>query len=217
MIAFGVVFAGMNTSFYLALDRIPLGIAVTFEFVGPLGVALAASRRRRDVGWAVLAGAGIVLLSPAPGGSIDALGMALALLAGAFWGAYIVLSARIGRAFAGGQGLALAMIIAAALLLAPGIAVGGSDLLDLGVLAAGFGIAMLSSAIPYSLELEALRRLPEGTFGVLMSLEPGVASLAGFVILGQGLSALELVAIALVTAASAGALGSVRAPAAAEA
>jgi len=212
VIAFGVVFAGMNTSFYLALDRIPLGIAVTFEFVGPLGVALAASRRRRDVGWAVLAGAGIVLLSPAPGGSIDALGMALALLAGAFWGAYIVLSARIGRAFAGGQGLALAMIIAAALLLAPGIAVGGSDLLDLGVLAAGFGIAMLSSAIPYSLELEALRWLPQGVFGVLMSLEPAVAAAIGFIVLGQDLSALELGGIALVVLASAGALRSAPPP-----
>ena len=212
VIAFGVVFAGMNTSFYLALDRIPLGIAVTFEFVGPLGVALTASRRRRDVAWAVLAGAGIVLLSPAPGGSIDALGMALALLAGAFWGAYIVLSARIGRAFAGGQGLALAMIIAAALLLAPGIAVGGSGLLDLGVLAAGFGIAMLSSAIPYSLELEALRWLPQGVFGVLMSLEPAVAAAIGFIVLGQDLSALELGGIALVVLASAGALRSAPPP-----
>jgi inner membrane transporter RhtA len=212
VVAFGVVFAAMNTSFYLALDRIPLGTAVTLEFVGPLGVALASSRRRLDVAWAVLAGAGILLLSPAPGGSIDALGMALALLAGAFWGAYIVLSARIGRAFSGGQGLALAMIVAAALLLAPGIAVGGSDLLDLGVLTAGFGIAMLSSAIPYSLELEALRRLPQGVFGVLMSLEPAVAATVGFIVLGQNLTAVELAGIVLVVLASAGALRSAPPP-----
>ena len=110
---FGVALAGMNTSFYLALDRIPLGIAVTLEFVGPLGVAFAASRNRLDLVWAALAALGIVLLSPVPGGELDALGCALALLAGAFWAAYIVLSARVGRPFAGGQGLALAMALAA--------------------------------------------------------------------------------------------------------
>jgi len=214
---FGVSLAAMNLSFYEALDRIPLGITVTLEFVGPLGVAVLTSRRRLDLVWAALAGCGVVLLSPLPSGSIDALGAGLALLAGCFWGAYILLSARVGRAFEGGDGLALAMSIGAVLLVPAGIAGAGSELLDARVLAVGFAVALLSSAIPYSLELEALRRLPEGTFGVLMSLEPGVASLAGFVILGQGLSALELVAIALVTAASAGALGSAHAPAAAEA
>jgi inner membrane transporter RhtA len=214
---FGVSLAAMNLSFYEALDRIPLGITVTLEFVGPLGVAVLTSRRRLDLVWAALAACGIVLLSPLPAGSIDALGASLALLAGCFWGAYILLSARVGRAFEGGDGLALAMAIGAGLLIPAGIAGAGSALLDARVLAVGFAVALLSSAIPYSLELEALRRLPEGTFGVLMSLEPGVATLAGFVILGQDLSALELVAIALVTAASAGALGSARAPAAAEA
>ena len=213
VLAFGIAFAGMNTSFYLALDRIPLGIAVTLEFVGPLGVAFAASRQRADFVWAGLAAAGIVLLSPGLGGGLDALGAGLALLAGAFWGAYIVLSARIGRAFSGGDGLALAMLVAAAVLLIPGVAAAGDDLLDPTVLAVGLAVAVLSSALPYSLELEALRRLPQGTFGVLMSLEPAVAALVGFVGLDQGLAASEVVAIVLVVAASAGALRAAPPPA----
>ena len=214
---FGVSLAAMNLSFYEALDRIPLGITVTLEFVGPLGVAVLASRRRLDLVWAALAAGGILLLSPLPAGSLDALGAGLALVAGCFWGAYILLSARVGRAFSGGDGLALAMSIGAVLLVPAGIAGAGSELLDAGVLAVGCAGAVLSSAIPYSLELEALRRLPEGTFGVLMSLEPAVAALAGFVLLGQDLAALELASIALVTAASAGALGTAHGAAAAEA
>lgn len=213
VVLFGVALAGMNTSFYLALDRIPLGIGVTLEFVGPLGVAFAASRNRLDVLWAALAALGIVLLSPVPGGELDVLGCALALLAGAFWAAYIVLSARVGRSFAGGQGLALAMVLATALLLGPGIADGGADLLDPALLAAGFAVAMLSSAIPYSLELEALRRLAQGTFGVLMSLEPAVAATVGYLILDQSLATREIAAIALVVVASAGALRTAPPPA----
>jgi inner membrane transporter RhtA len=214
---FGLALAGMNLAFYAALDRIPLGIAVTLEFVGPLAVAILASRRRLDVAWAALAGCGIVLLSPAPGGSIDALGAGLALLAGGFWGAYILLSARVGRAFPGGTGLAMAMVVAAALLVPVGVAGGGAELLEPRLVAVGFGVAMLSSAIPYSLELEALRRLAAGTFGVLMSLEPAVAALVGLIVLGQGLAAIELVAIGLVVVASAGALGTSSAPAPVEA
>ena len=206
VLAFGVAFAAMNTSFYLALDRIPLGIAVTLEFVGPLGVAFAASRRRLDLAWAGLAAAGILLLSPTPGGDLDFLGVILALVAGGFWAAYIVLSARIGRQFPGGQGLALAMAFGAILVVPAGVAEGGSELLEPGLLAAGFGVAMLSSAIPYSLELEALRRLPRGVFGVMMSLEPAVAATVGFVLLEQDLIAREVVAIGLVVVASAGAL-----------
>ena len=214
---FGVALAAMNLSFYASLDRIPLGIAVTLEFIGPLGVAMLASRRAVDLAWAGLAAAGIVLLSPAPGGSLDALGAGLALVAGLFWGAYILLSARVGRAFSGGNGLALAMVVASVLLLPIGIAGGGAELLEPSLLAIGLGVALLSSAIPYSLELEALRRLPEGTFGVLMSLEPGVAALVGLVLLGQDLSAAQVAAIVLVGAASAGALGAARAPAPVEA
>jgi len=213
LIAFGVVLAGMNTSFYLALDRIPLGIAVTIEFVGPLGVALVASRRRLDLLWALLAGAGILLLSPAPGSDLDLLGAGLALLAGAFWAAYIVLADRVGAAFTDGQGLALAMLVAGVLVLPAGIIAGGSDLLAPGVLAVGLAVAILSSAIPYSLELEALRRLDRATFGVLMSMEPAVAATVGFIALDQSLSALEVVAIALVVIASAGALRTAPPPA----
>ena len=160
----------------------------------------------RQITQSTIAAGGIVLLSPMPGGGLDAAGVGLALLAGAFWAAYIVLTQRIGRAFTGGRGLALAMVVAAVLILPAGIVDGGSELLSFGPLAVGFAVAMLSSAIPYSLELEALRRLPRGTFGVLMSLEPAVAATVGFIILGEGLSALELVAIALVVTASAGAL-----------
>lgn len=215
VVLFGLALAGMNWAFYGALDRIPLGIAVTFEFVGPLGVAIALSRRAADVLWVVMAGAGIVLLAPIPGGSIDAVGVALALVAGAFWAAYILLSARVGRAFTGGSGLALAMVVGAIALVPVGVIEGGGELGEPGLLAVGLGVAVLSSAIPYSLELEALRRLARGTFGVLMSLEPAVAAAVGFVALGQGLAADELLAIGLVVAASAGALR--EAPPAAEA
>ena len=213
----GLVLAAMNLSFYLALDRIPLGIAVTLEFVGPLAVAIAGSRRRFDLLWVGLAAAGLLLLSPVPGSSLDALGASLALLAGCFWGAYILLTARVGRALPGGGGLALAMGVAALATLPVGLAGGGGELLDVGLLAVGLAIAILSSAVPYSLELEALRRLPEGTFGVLMSLEPAVAATVGFVGLDQDLAAREVVAIGLVLCASAGALRAAGTPRAAEA
>jgi inner membrane transporter RhtA len=153
-----------------------------------------------------------VLLSPGVHGSIDGLGVAFALFAGACWAAYIVLAVRVGRSFSGGEGLALAMVVAAVLLIPAGVVAGGSDLGRPGLLATGLAVAVLSSAIPYSLELEALRRLPRGTFGVLMSLEPAVAALVGLVVLGQDLSATEVVAIGLVVSASAGALGAARAP-----
>jgi inner membrane transporter RhtA len=204
-VLFGLTLAGMNLAFYSALDRIPLGITVTLEFVGPLGVAVAGSRGALDLLWFGLAAAGILLLSDFGSGDLDRVGVALALLAGCLWAAYILLSARIGRVFPGGSGLALAMIVAAALLLPVGVADAGADLLVPWILAAGGAVAILSSAIPYSLELEALRRMPAGVFGVLMSLEPAVAALAGFVVLGEDLVARELVAILLVVAASAGA------------
>jgi inner membrane transporter RhtA len=206
LLLFGIALAGMNTAFYCSLDRIPLGIAVTLEFVGPLGVAIAGSRRRMDFVWAGLATLGILLLSPSLGDSLDLGGAALALLAGAFWAAYILLAARVGAQFPGGGGLALAMAVAAVLVLPPGVIAGGSDLLGGEALALGLAVALLSSVIPYSLELEALRRLPTAVFGVLMSLEPAVAALVGFVALSQGLGLNESLAIACVIAASAGAL-----------
>jgi inner membrane transporter RhtA len=216
-VLFGLALAGMNLSFYGALDRIPLGIAVTLEFTGPFAVAVAGSRRASDLLWVALAAAGIVLLSPGIHGSLDVTGALLALLAGVFWATYIVLAARVGRAFSGGQGLTLAMVIATLVLLPSGIIAGGTDLGDPSLLASGLAVALLSSAVPYSLELEALRRLPKGTFGVLMSLEPAVAALVGLVALGQDLSSTEVVAIALVVAASAGALSAARTPSPVEA
>ena len=212
VVAFGFCLAGMNYAFYAALDRIPLGVAVTFEFVGPLGIAVFGSRRPLDLLWVVLAGAGILLLAD-PGGGFDGLGVGLALLAGAFWAAYILVSARMGKAIPGQSGLALAMVGASVLVLPFGIAEGGAELLDPAVLGIGLGVAILSSAIPYSLEFEALRRVPAGVFGVLMSLEPAMAALAGFVVLGEVLDARELVAIGLVVVASAGAARGASGPA----
>lgn len=206
VLAFGFVLAGMNLAFYLALDRLPLGIAVTFEFVGPLGLAIVTSRRALDLLWAGLAAAGILLLAPGIGDGLDPVGVALALGAGGFWAAYIVLSARVGRGAGGRAGLAVAMGVAALLLIPVGVAEGGAELLDGRLLAIGAGVAMLSSAIPYLAELEALRRLPAGTFGVLLSMEPAVAALIGLLALDQDLLGREVAAIALVIAASAGAL-----------
>jgi inner membrane transporter RhtA len=211
-VAFGVSLAVMNFFFYEALDRIPLGLAVTFEFVGPLGVAIAGSRRALDLLWVAFAATGIVLIA-APGSSdLDALGVLYALIAGASWAAYILLSARTGRVFPGGTGLALAMCVAAALLVPVGIVEAGDALLEPEVLLIGAGVAILSSVIPYSAEFEALRLMPEHVFGVLLSLEPAVAALAGYLLLDQSLGARELAGIACVIAATAGAVAGTRAP-----
>jgi inner membrane transporter RhtA len=201
----GLTLGVMNYSFYEALDRIPLGIAVTIEFAGPLGVAVALSRRRLDLLWVALAAAGILLLADPGGGSLDPTGLVLIGVAAAAWAAYILLMARAGERFTGGRGLALAMGVAALVPLGPGIADAGLDLLDPRLLSIGAAVALLSSVIPYSLEMEALRRMPRQVFGVLMSLEPALAALAGFLVLGQGLDGRELVAIGLVIAASVGA------------
>jgi inner membrane transporter RhtA len=205
ILAYGFVLVAMNLSYYESLDRIPLGIAVTFEFVGPLGVAVAGSRHALDLLWVALAAAGILLLSNFGTADLDTVGVALALLAGCFWAAYILLAARVGQAMPGGQPLALAMAAGTIMLAPVGVGQGGSELLSLSVLGIGAAVAVLSSVIPYTLELEALRRMPSNVFGVLMSLEPAAASLAGFIILGEDLVAREIVAIGLVVAASAGA------------
>ncbi len=205
---FGAVLAGMNFSFYLALDRIPLGVAVTVEFVGPLAVAVFGSRRPLDVLWVILAASGILLLAPLEsfkGAGIDPVGLGLALLAGACWAGYILLMTRVGRVFAGGEGLALAMGFGAVLLVPVGIISAGTALLSVPLLLAGVGVALLSSVIPYSLELEVLRRLPPRVFGILMSLEPGVAVFFGFILLGERPGLRSLVAVLLVSAASVGA------------
>ena len=211
--AFGLVLAGMNLSFYASIDRIPLGIAVSLEFVGPLAVAVAGSRRRIDLVWVGLAVAGILALTHAVGArTVDALGVAFALLAGCWWGGYILLSARVGRSFERGTGLSLAMCFATLVTLPVGIAAAGTQLVAPRALALGCAVGMLSSAIPYSLELEALRRIAPPVFGVLMSLEPAMAALAGLLVLGQGLSVRTLVGMALVISASIGASRRTREP-----
>jgi inner membrane transporter RhtA len=202
---FGVALGLMNWSIYESIARIPLGVAVTIEFTGPLLVAVIGSRRPLDAVWVLLAAAGIVLLADPGGGSIDGLGVLFAFAAAACWMAYIYLSKRAGAAYPGGSGLALAMAIGALIVLPAGIVQGGGELGRPDLLGAALVVALASSVLPYSLELEALRRLPEAVFGVLMSLQPAVAALAGFVVLGQDLGAAELTAIAMVVVASAGA------------
>ncbi|MFJ2824417.1 EamA family transporter [Streptomyces toxytricini] len=211
VVAFGVAMAGMNGLFYQAIDRIPLGPAVTLEVLGPLVLSVVASRRLVNLLWAALALAGVALLAGHGGGGfggLDPLGAAFAVGAGAMWAAYIVFSARTGRRFPQADGLALAMAVAAVLVLPLGVAEAGSALLEPSTLALGAGVAVLSSVLPYTLELLALRRLPAPTFAVLMSLEPAIAATAGFLVLGQALGALDALAIALVIAASMGAVRS---------
>lgn len=207
-----VAVSAVNLFFYAALERLPLGITVTLEFVGPLGVAIAGSRRLRDVVWVVLAAAGIVLLSDPGGGGVDPLGVVLALSAGFFWGAYIVLSDRVGALAPGVGGATMAAVLSTVLVAPLGIAQGGADLLHPAVLAAGAAVGVLSTAVPYAFEMEALRRLPRAVFGVLMSLEPAVAAAIGFLALSQALDAVEVLAIGLVVLASAGALRSAATP-----
>ena len=209
-VLFGVALGAMNLCIYEAMDRIPLGIAVTFEFVGPLGVAVVGSRRALDVVWVLLAAAGIGLLADYGGGSLDALGVTFALAAGALWAAYILLSARTGRLFPGGTGLAIAMVTGALVVAPFGIPDAGGALLRPELLGAILAVALASSVLPYSLELEALRRLPQAVFGVLMSLQPAVAALAGLIVLDQGLAARDWLAIVLVVVASAGATAGAR-------
>ena len=201
---FGLVLGAMNLCIYESFSRIPLGVAVTIEFAGPLGIAVALSRRRLDLACAALAALGIVLLADPGSGSVDVLGVVFALIAAACWAVYILVAQAAGRVFTGGRGVALAMSVAVLVPLVPGIVGAGSELLQPQWLAIGCAVALLSSVLPYSLETEALRRLPANVFGVLMSLEPGVAALAGFAVLGQDLRARDVVAIALVVVASIG-------------
>jgi inner membrane transporter RhtA len=205
-VAFGLSLGGMNLCFYEALDRIPLGVCVTIEFIGPVTVAVLFSRRPLDLVWVALAVLGIVLLAnPFGAGGVDPTGLVLILGAAACWAVYIVLAQRATRVFHGSTGLALAAGVAWLIPLAPGLSEAGvSALLAPGALAIALAVALLSSVIPYSLETESLRRLPASVFGVLMSLDPAVAALAGFLLLGQTLGLREMVAIGLVIAASVG-------------
>ncbi|MGW3283636.1 EamA family transporter [Streptomyces sp. NPDC001002] len=206
VIVFGVTMGAMNGLFYQAAARIPLGAAVTLEVLGPLALSVFASRRAINFVWAGLALAGVFLLGGGGFGDLDLAGVAFALGAGAMWATYIIFSARTGRRFPQADGLALAMGVAALLMLPLGVAESGAKLLDPVTIALGSAVAIMSSVLPYTLELLALRRLPASTFAILMSLEPALAATAGFLILNQALSAVQAAAIALVVVASMGAV-----------
>ncbi|MES2185574.1 MAG: DMT family transporter [Pseudomonadota bacterium] len=205
IVLFGLVLGGMNLCFYLSLRTIPLGVAVALELSGPLAVAVATSRRRRDLVWIGCAVAGIALLLPLSpfAAPLDPAGVALALGAAAFWAAYILVGQRAAREHPG-PALAWAMSVAMLLALPFGTAAAGTSLLQPAMLLSGLALAALSSALPYSLEMYALRRLPAPTFGVLLSLEPVMGALAGLVFLHERLQAVQWLAIACVIVASAG-------------
>ncbi len=208
VLAFGGCLAVMNTAIYQSMARIPLGMAVTIEFLGPLAVALVASRRLRDLVWVGLAGAGVALLGFDPTG-LTVEGVLLALVAAAAWAGYILLSTRTGRRWSGVSGLAVASAVGLALVAGPAVAEAGTLLLQPQVLLLGLAVGLLSSVVPYSLELSALRRMPARVFGVLMSLEPAAAALAALVLLGEGLTPAQWLALVCVVLASAGATRSV--------
>jgi inner membrane transporter RhtA len=203
-IALGACCGAQTLAFFAALDRIPLGVAVTIEFLGPLAVGLAGSRRPRDAVWVAAAATGVALLTLG-GGGLDAAGLALAAGAACCWAGYILLTKRVGARWTGLEGLAVSLAVAAALTFGPGVATAGADLVDADVLLAGAGLAILAPLAPYALEMLALRRLPAGAFGVLMSLEPAIGAVLGFALLGERLGLAALAAIALILVSSAGA------------
>ncbi|MBA8925301.1 inner membrane transporter RhtA [Kutzneria viridogrisea] len=209
VLGYGAVLGLMNLMFYEALARLPLGIAVTIEFLGPLAVALAGSRRWLDVLWALLAGAGVALLTRADGG-ISFVGLLFVLGAATCWALYILIGAKLGEVTSGGSGLALSMTVGALIVAPFSVAEAGGALLSPLALLAGAGVAVLSSVIPYSLELEALRKIPPRLFGVLMSVEPALGALAGVLLLGEHLGGWQWAAIVCVVAASAGATWTAR-------
>ncbi|GAA3650837.1 DMT family transporter [Nonomuraea antimicrobica] len=207
-VGFGLTLALMNLSFYEALARLPMGIAVAIEFLGPLGVAVAASRRRIDLLWVCLAAAGVALLAPwGESAAASWVGIGFAVVAGACWAGYILLSAAAGRRFPGTTGLSFAMIVSGVVIAPIGVTTGGADLLQPELLLIGLGVGLLSSVIPYSLELQALRRMPKHVFGILMSMEPAVAALVGVLLLSEFLHVQQWAAIVCIVAAS---LGSTR-------
>lgn len=206
IVLYGLCLGGMNLMFYLAIARIPLGIAVALEFTGPLAVALLSSKRKLDLLWVALAILGITCLLPWQGeqAALDPLGVVLALGAGACWAGYIIYGQRSGGAISGGAAVAMGMGVAACFLVPVGVVSAGTALLDGSVLLFGLVVALMSSAIPYSLEMVALKRLPAQSFSILMSLEPAIAALAGLLILSEQLSLLQWGAIVAVITASLG-------------
>lgn len=203
-VGFGICLVTMNWAIYQAFARIPLGIAVTIEFLGPLIVAVIGSKRLLDLIWVALAGLGVALLGAAPG-RLDLVGVGFAVLAGGMWAAYILLSRQTGRSWPGVSGLVVASFVGAVVISPAALVQAGSQLLNPQVLLAGLAIGLLSSVIPYSLELIALRRMPARVFGILMSLEPAAAALAALLVLSEILAVVQWVAIGCVVAASIGA------------
>ncbi|MEU7020452.1 EamA family transporter [Streptomyces sp. NPDC046203] len=206
VVVFGTAMSAMNILFYLSVARIPLGAAVTLEVLGPLALSVFASRRLVNFLWAGLALAGVALLSGGGFDRLDPLGAGFALAAGSMWAAYIVFSARTGRRFPQMDGLALAMTVGAVISLPFGIVASGDRLVVPSTVGLGLAVALMSSVLPYALELVALRRMPAATFAILMSLEPAIAATAGFLVLHQALGLMDALAIALVIAASMGAV-----------
>jgi inner membrane transporter RhtA len=204
LLLYGTILGVMNLSFYGAIARIPLGIAVAIEFVGPLGLAVATSRRGRDFAWIGLAALGIVLLTPEIGGALDPLGVALAGAAGLCWAAFTVMSQRVGRALPGNSGLAIGMAVAALVVLPVEVAVGGLGGLNPGLLVAALAVAIFSTALPLTLEFEALKRMTARMYGILVTLEPVVATLVGALLLGQAIGVQGILAVACVTVAALG-------------
>jgi inner membrane transporter RhtA len=213
VVVYGAALGGMNLTFYLALARIPLGIAVAIEFTGPLAVALLATRRLIDFFWAFLAVAGILLILPLGQTSkaLDWVGVGWALVAGTCWALYILFGQRAGASIHGGTATALGMATAALLVLPFGVAHAGRALLDVSLAPMALGVAVLSSALPYSLEMISLQRLPTRTFGILMSVEPALGALSGLLFLGEQLTPAQWAAIGCVIVASAGSAASSKA------
>lgn len=201
----GVLLVTMNLLFYASLDRLPLGIAVTVEFLGPLGLAVIGSRRLLDLVWVALAAGGVALLADGGGEQVTAVGILFALGAGVMWALFILVGTRVGQTFDGPTALAPALLLGAALAAPWGIASAGGNLGDAQLVGAAVGVGLLSSALPWSLELESMRRLPPAALGVVVSIEPAVAALAGFLFLDERLRLRAWLAIAMVIAASAGA------------
>ena len=201
---YGLTLGTMNTVFYMAIARIPLGVGVAIEFIGPLALALISSKRAADFLWVLLAAAGIALIAPWNNKGLDVAGVLLALLAGALWAAYIVLGGRISRVMDSGEAVTVGMIFAAVLVLP--VAIGNGLLINFkpSMILPGIALAILSSALPFTLEMHALRRMPAKTFSILMSLEPAVAAFSGLIFLHEYLSFIEWLAVALVIIASAG-------------
>ena len=211
VVLLGLSIAGTNGFFYASIARIPLGVAVTVQFIGPLTLAAVLSRRARDLGWVLIAGLGVVMLgmagdgaSAASGARLDPVGLALALLAGVGWALYILAGAHAGKAVQGRGGLAVALGVGA-LALVPFGAQGATHITTRpSLVLVAMGTALMGSIVPYSLELSALRRIPRRAFGVLLSLEPGIAAFAGWLLLSQGIDLMSVIAIAVVVLASVG-------------